>query len=145
MFRLVLFLLAVFKLVLFVITECEEMELSDVEFTTGEEMFVLEVGALGVEVLDEFPALVCDVLDEFPTSDVPVSRVSCAEVDTTVEFDSPNAMLELSCVGPMEKAYCGKTNTVATETKSRTLRSISFYIPNSANKELLHIVQEQCY
>jgi hypothetical protein len=47
-------------------------------------------------------------------------------------------LLELPLV---ENAYCGKTNIVVNKIKSNTLRFISPYLSNSANKELLHFVQ----
>lgn len=84
-----------------------------------------------VEVSDEFVLLeMLDALDPCETEEI--------------EFVTPdNGDVEFP--ESVEKAYCGKTSIVATDTKSRTLRSISLYLLNSANKELLHLVQEQCY
>ncbi|MGI0060369.1 MAG: hypothetical protein ACREBJ_11450, partial [Nitrosotalea sp.] len=65
---------------------------------------------------------------------------------TVVEFVLLEiAVVELLELGSIEKAYCGKTSTAITERKSRILSSISYYLPHSTNKELMYIVQEQCY
>ena len=84
--------------------------------------FVPDVDTLELE--DEF---VLDVLED--PWDVEVEFV-------TVEVEFPESV---------EKAYCGKTSIAASEMMNRTFRSILLYILNSLNKELLHIVQEQCY
>lgn len=84
-----------------------------------------------VEVSDEFVLLdMLDTLDPCETEEI--------------EFVTPDNG-EVEFPESVEKAYCGKTSIAATDTKSRTLRSISLYLLNSANKELLHLVQEHCY
>jgi hypothetical protein len=82
-----------------------------------------------------------ELLDEFVVSDV-VDRllpVVCGDIGVVPGFVVlDKVLLELS-EGPMEKAYCGKTNITAKK-MSRTLSFISLYLSNSANKELLHFV-----
>lgn len=97
----------------------------------------------GVDALELGDVLDEDVFDEFvlpDASDAPLEdpcdtgKVELVVSDTTVEFPES-----------VEKAYCGKTSIAARETMNRIFRSILIYLPDSQNKELLHIVQEQCY
>lgn len=88
-----------------------------------------------VDVFDE------DVFDEF-VLDVPdVLLLEDPRDADEVEF----VTTEVEFPESVEKAYCGKTSIAASEMMNRTFRSILPYILNSSNKELLHIVQEQCY
>ncbi|HET7336744.1 MAG TPA: hypothetical protein VFJ23_02505, partial [Candidatus Nitrosotalea sp.] len=91
--------------------------------------FIPDVDTLELEdVFDE------DVLDEFVLD---VLEDPWDEVEfVTIEVEFPESV---------EKAYCGKTSIAASEMMNITFRSILPYILNSLNKELLHIVQEQCY
>jgi hypothetical protein len=89
------------------------------------------------------PWFVVSVLD---VTTLEVELIVEVVLGMAVEFESLNkTVLELFESGSIEKAYCGKTNTAAIETKSRILRSILHDLPYSINKELLYIVQEQCY
>lgn len=91
--------------------------------------FIPDVDTLELEdVFDE------DVFDEFVLDALedPWDEVEFV----TIEVEFPESV---------EKAYCGKTSIAASEMMNRTFRSILPYILNSSNKELLHIVQEQCY
>jgi hypothetical protein len=87
-----------------------------------------------------------DLLDEFVAPDVadrPLPIV-CDDTGVVLGFVVPaKVLLELS-EGPMEKAYCGKTNIAAEKIKSNTLNFILLDFSNSTNKELLHFVQEHC-
>ena len=84
-----------------------------------------------------------DLLDEFVVPDVadmPLPVV-CDETGVVPGFVvSDKVLLELA-EGSMEKAYCGKTNSVAKKIKRNSPSFISLYLSNSVNKELLHFVQ----
>ena len=97
--------------------------------------FVPDVDILELEdVLDE------DVFDEFVPD---VSDALLLEDPWDVEVEFVTVVVEFP--ESVEKAYCGKTSIAASEMMNRTFGSILPYILNSSNKELLHIVQEQCY
>jgi hypothetical protein len=133
LFKFVLF--AIGEFVAFVILELDEERWLDVEFVPDDELFVL------VET-----ALVDVELDELVVLDIPVFEVPFAKTGTTVEFDVPNDVVPESPEDdPIEKAYWGKISIAAIETKRKILRSILHHLWNSTNKELLYIVQEQCY
>lgn len=75
-----------------------------------------------------------------------VGSITTVVLDKIVELVSLNTtVLELFKLDPTEKAYCGKTSTAITERKRKILRFISHNPPHSTNKELIYVVQEQCY
>jgi hypothetical protein len=106
-------------------------------FATPEfDVTVLEVESIVTVVLG--------TMDEFVLSETAVLKFALFEISVEIVL-LETAVLELLELDSIEKAYCGKTSTAITERKSRILRFISHDSPYAVNKELIHIVQEQCY